>query len=169
MPKNVKEINLDGNPISPFRDNRYPIPAGNHFIIFSDVAVTSFSTHELQAKILSFTGNLKSVAYGMKDIQLVYDSRIRTLLSLNREPTWMKVDRQDYKFIIMEGNDCFSIFLPPGNHFVEIGVGNSFSYGINLTSLWSSTGIAIFGTLAVTLLLCMYLLLKLIRRKYLTI
>jgi ABC-type antimicrobial peptide transport system permease subunit len=132
------------------------------------MGVTSFSTHELQAKILSFTGNLTSVAYGMKNIKFAYDSHTRTLLSLNRDPTWVKVDKQDYKFTVMEGNDCFSIFLPPGQHFVEIGVGNAFSYGINLTSLWSSTGIAIFGTLAVTLLLCMYLLLKIIRRKYLT-
>jgi uncharacterized protein YdaL len=169
LPKNVKEIRLDGNPISPFRDNIFPIPAGKHIITFSNLAVTSFSTNELQAKILSFTGNLMSIAYGMKDIKFAYDSQTRTLLSLNREPTWVKVDRQDYKFSIMEGNDCFSIFLPPGNHYIEIGVGNSFSYGINLTSLWSSTGIAIFGTLAVSLLLCMYLLLKFIRRKYLTI
>jgi hypothetical protein len=110
-----------------------------------------------------------SIAYGMKDIKFAYDSQTRTLLSLNREPTWVKVDGQDYKFSIMEGNDCFSIFLPTGNHYIEIGVGNTFSYGINLTSLWSSTGIAIFGTLAVSLLLCMYLLLKFIRRKYLTI
>ena len=168
LPNNIKEISLDGNPIAPFRDNKFPIPAGKHIIAFSDMAVTSFSTHELQAKILSFSGNLISVAYGMKDIKIVYNSRIRTILSLNREPTWLKVDQHDYKFTIMEGNDCFSIFLPPGQHFVEIGVGNSFSYGINLTSLWSSTGIAIFGTLAVTLLLCMYLLLKIIRRKYLT-
>jgi uncharacterized protein YdaL len=168
LPKNIKEISIDGNPISPFRDNMFPIPAGKHIIIFSDLGVTSFSTNELQAKILSFSGNLLSVAYGMKDIKLVYDSQIRTLLSLNREPTWVKVDREDYKFTIMEGNDCFSIFLPPGQHFVEIGAGNSFSYGINLTSLWSSTGIAIFGTLAVSLLLCMYFILKIIRRKYLT-
>ena len=166
LPNNIKEIFVDGNPITPFRDNRFPIPAGEHTITYSEMGVTSFSTHELQ--ILSFTGNLISVAYGMKNIKFAYDSHIRTLLSLNRDPTWVKVDHQDYKFTIMEGNDCFSIFLPPGQHFVEIGVGNSFSYGINLTSLWSSTGIAIFGTLAVTLLFCMYLLLKIIRRKYLT-
>ncbi|MDR3611073.1 MAG: polysaccharide deacetylase family protein [Ignavibacteriaceae bacterium] len=169
LPLNIKEIRIDGNPIAPLRDNRYSIPAGRHIVTVSDVAVTSFSTHELQAKILSFTGNLISVAYGMKDIKFYYDSQVRTLLSLNRNPTWVKVDHQDFKFDIMEGNDCFSIFLPTGSHFVEIGVGNSFSYGINLTSLWSSTGIAIFGTLAVTLLVCMYLILKIIRRKYSTI
>jgi len=89
----------------------FSIPAGKHIITFSNVAVTSFSANELQAKILSFTGNLMSIAYGMKDIKFAYDSQTRTLLSLNREPTWVKVDRQDYKFSIMEGNDCFSIFL----------------------------------------------------------
>jgi hypothetical protein len=105
----------------------------------------------------------------MKDIKITYDSKTRTLISLNREPTWVKVDHQDYKFVVMEGNDCFSIFLPDGKHYVEIGAGNTFSYGINLTSLWSSTGIAIFGSLAVSLLFLMYLLLKVIRKKYSTI
>jgi hypothetical protein len=166
---NVKEIILDGYPVSPFRENSFPIPAGKHIIKISNVTVTSFSSHELQAKILSFTGNLLSVSYGMKDIKFTYVSNTRTLISLNREPTWVKVDHQDYKFEVMSGNDCFSIFLPDGKHFVEIGAGNTFSYGINLTSLWSSTGIAIFGTLAVSLLFIMYLLLKVIRRKYSTI
>ena len=169
LPKNVKEIILDGYPVSPFRENSFPIPAGHHIVKLTDVTVTSFSTHELQAKILSFTGNLLSVSYGMKDIKITYDSETRTIISLNREPTWVKVDHQDYKFVVMEGNDCFSIFLPEGKHFVEIGAGNTFSYGINLTSLWSSTGIAIFGTLAVSMLFLMYLMLKIIRRKYSTI
>jgi hypothetical protein len=169
LPMNVKEIILDGYPVSPFRENSFPIPAGKHIIKISNVTVTSFSSHELQAKILSFTGNLLSVSYGMKDIKFTYVSNTRTLISLNREPTWVKVDHQDYKFEVMSGNDCFSIFLPDGKQFVEIGAGNTFSYGINLTSLWSSTGIAIFGTLAVSLLFIMYLLLKVIRRKYSTI
>ena len=169
LPMNIKEIIVDGYPVSPFRENSFPIPAGKHIVKFTDVAVTSFSTHELQAKILSFSGDLLSVAYGMKDIKITYESGTRTLISLNREPTWVKVDHQDYKFKVMEGNDCFSIFLPEGKHFVEIGAGNTFSYGINLTSLWSSTGIAIFGSLAVSLLFLMYLMLKIIRRKYSTI
>jgi len=169
LPMNVKEIILDGYPVSPFRENSFPIPAGKHIVRLTDVAVTSFSTHELQAKILSFSGDLLSVSYGMKDIKITYESNTRTLISLNRQPTWVKVDHHDYKFVVMEGNDCFSIFLPDGKHFVEIGAGNTFSYGINLTSLWSSTGIAIFGTLAVSLLFLMYLILKLIKRKYSTI
>ena len=104
----------------------------------------------------------------MKDLKFVYESANRTLISINKEPTSIKIDNTDYQFAVMKGNDCFSVFLPPGKHSVELVAGNAISYGINLTSLWSSTGIAIFGSIAVTLLLIMYLSLKIIRKKYST-
>jgi len=43
--------------------------------------------------------------------------------------------------------------------------GDSFSYGINVTSLWSATAIAMFGFLAVVLLLGMYFTLKVLHRR----
>jgi uncharacterized protein YdaL len=168
LPKEITEINLDGYPMSPFRDNEYTIPAGTHNVTLTTEAVTSFSTHELKAKILSFTGNLLSASYGMKDIKFSYESETRTLITINREPTSVKIDDKDYNFSVMKGNDCFTIFLPPGHHAVELNAGDSFTYGISLTSLWSSTGIAIFGTLAVALLVCMYVFLKFVRKKYST-
>lgn len=165
LPNYIKEFSIDGNPISSYRDNSFTVPAGKHIVAFSKVPITSFSIQELQTKILSFTGSLVSIAYGLNDIKFAYESGVRTLLSLNRQPTSVKVDNQEYKFTVMKGDDCFSIFLPPGKHYVELSAGDSFSYGINLTSLWSSTGIAIFGALAVIMLFLMYLLLKIIRRK----
>jgi hypothetical protein len=168
LPKEITEINLDGYPMSPFRDNEYTIPAGTHNVTLTTEAVTSFSTHELKAKILSFTGNLLSASYGMKDIKFSYESETRTLITINREPTSVKIDDKDYNFSVMKGNDCFTIFLPPGHHAVELNAGDSFTYGISLTSLWSSTGIAIFGTLAVGLLVFMYISLKFVRKKYST-
>jgi hypothetical protein len=168
LPPKFKAVNVDGSPISPYRDNLFTIPAGTHEVAFVDESMTSFSTHELQAKILAFTGNLTEVTYGLQDVKFSYESQIRTLISLNREPTYVKVDGEEYKFIVMKGNDCFSFFLPLGKHSVELTAGDSFSYGINLTSLWSSTGIAIFGALAVVMLSLMFILLKIIRRKYST-
>jgi hypothetical protein len=44
-------------------------------------------------------------------------------------------------------------------------LGDAFSYGINLTSLWSSTGIALFGILAVALLFVMYVSIKIINKR----
>ncbi len=168
LPKEVKVLNVDGYPAAPFRQNLFLIPAGNHTVTFFEQNITSFSTHELQTNILSCTGNLLSVAYGLKDLKFVYESDSRTLISLNKEPTAVKIDNADYKFTVMKGNDSYTIFLPPGKHYVELVAGDAFSYGVNLTSLLSSTGIAIFGTLAVALLFVMYLSLKIIRKKYST-
>ena len=165
LPKDYKEIQIDNVPLSPARDNEFLIPAGSHKITLYKESV-SFSAHELQTRILSFTGNLLNVAYGQRDVQFQYESDGRAIVALNRKPTSLKVDGEDYPVIPMKGNDCFSIFLPHGKHAVVIVAGDMFTYGINLTSLWSITGIAIFGSLGVAILLLMYFALKLVKRKY---
>jgi hypothetical protein len=78
----------------------------------------------------------------------------------------VRVDYQEYPFTVMKGNDCFSIFLPTGKHYVELVAGDQFSFGVNVTSLWSTTAIAIFGVLAVTALFLMYVALKVVKRGY---
>lgn len=166
LPKDVQEILLDGNYIAPSRDNSYLIPSGRHIIKLNKDITNTFSTHELQTKIMSFTGNILSVAYGMQGIKFEYESEARNVISLNREPTSVKVDGHEYAFAVMKGNDCYSIYLPSGRHQVELVAGDSFSYGINLTSLWSSNGIAIFGSVAIMMLVVMYFTMKVYKRKY---
>jgi hypothetical protein len=56
--------------------------------------------------------------------------------------------------------------LPPGAHTVSVVTGDLFSYGINMTSFWSSNAIAIFGVIAVLMLAAMYLILKIVKRRY---
>jgi archaellum component FlaG (FlaF/FlaG flagellin family) len=87
------------------------------------------------------------------------------LVSFSNEPTQVILDGQDYGFALMKGNDCYTIQLPPGKHGAEVITGNSFSYGVNVTSLWSTTVIAIFGFLAVVLLAGMYLAMKFLHRR----
>jgi uncharacterized protein YdaL len=164
LPPETKEIRVDGAPLSPMRENMFLIPAGDHAVTLSLNAGNTFSTHALETRILSFTGNMMSVAYGMRSAAFTYEATTRTLISLNREPTAVKVDGQEYRFVSMKGNDCYSLFLPAGKHSVDLLAGNVFSYGVNLTSFWSTTAIAIFGALAVVCLVGMYLLLKVIRR-----
>ncbi|MCU7494393.1 MAG: DUF2334 domain-containing protein [Ignavibacteria bacterium] len=166
LPKDVQEILLDGNPIAPSRENSFLIPAGRHFIKLNKNITNTFSTHELQTRIMSFTGNILSVNYGMQKVSFEYQSEARTSISLNREPTSLKVDGKECGFAVLKGNDCYSIFLPTGRHQVELVAGNAFSYGINLTSLWSSNGIAIFGSIAIMMLLVMYFTMKIYKRKY---
>jgi uncharacterized membrane protein YdjX (TVP38/TMEM64 family) len=66
----------------------------------------------------------------------------------------------------MKGNDCYTVFLPPGHHTVEIVAGGAFAYGVSFTSFWYTTVVAVFGTLAVASLVVMYLGLKLVRRRF---
>ena len=85
---------------------------------------------------------------------------------MNRSPVQMSVDGTPYAATVMKGNDCYTVFLPPGVHAVEMVAGDQFSYGVSWTSFWSTTVIAIFGAVAVTLLLLMYLAVVVIRRRY---
>lgn len=165
LPSETKEISLDGKPLSPSRENFYFIPAGEHTIRLGADPAGAFSPHALDTKLLSMTGNILSVAYGLRSIEAVYESDTKALMSINREPTRVMVDGEDYAFAFMKGNDCYSLFLPPGRHDVEIVAGDVFTYGINLTSLWYTTAIALLGSLAVLSLGGMYVGLKIARRR----
>jgi uncharacterized protein YdaL len=168
LPPETKEIRLDGKPLSPARENLYIIPAGDHEVSLGADPAGAFSPHALDTKILSMTGNILSVAYGLRSIEAEYESSTRTLMSINREPTAVRVDGQSYSFAFLKGNDCYSLFLPQGKHQVEIVTGDVFSYGINLTSFWYTTAVALFGSLAVLSLGGMYVGLKIVRRRTIT-
>jgi hypothetical protein len=165
-PPGTTSIRVDGVPLAPSRENLYLIPAGAHDIALGADAAEAFSTHELDTKLLSITANLLSVSYGLRSIAAEYQSDTRTLIAINREPTAVSVDGVEMDSIgWMKGNDCYSFFLPPGRHRVEITAGDAFSYGVNLTSLWSTTAIALFGGVAVLSLVGMYIGLKVVRRR----
>jgi uncharacterized protein YdaL len=169
LPSDVSEILLDGVPLSAGRENMYLIPAGTHTIRSGAAASTAFSAHELETRILSSTANILSVSYALRSVNFVYDSGMRTLIALNREPTAVTVDGEEYPLTFFKGNDCYTLYLPPGRHAVELVAGSPFSYGISFTSFWSTTAIAVFGSLAVFSLLAMYLALKVIRRRGLAV
>jgi hypothetical protein len=164
LPKEVTEITLDDTPLPPFRDNRYIIPSGKHSITLTPQTASTFSAHELQTRIMSSTGDLKSISYGLRDITVEYKSDVRMLIALSNMPTSVTVDDKSIEFTVMKGNDCFSIFLPHGIHKANIITGDRFAYGISFTSFWSTTAIAVFGALAIFLLLLMYIILKFGRR-----
>lgn len=166
LKKGVDAITLNGTSVSNIRDNIFLIPAGNNIVKTNVTKVNAYSTHELQTHLISITGNLLSISYGLRDIKFVYESDNRVFVSLNKKPTSIKVDDKDYDFKVMKGNDRFTVLLPPGRHTVELVGGSAFTYGLNLTSLWSSVTILIFGILAITLIFLMWLYLKYIKRRY---
>jgi uncharacterized protein YdaL len=165
LPGETRQILLDGMLIPASRDNMFFIPAGNHSIDVNPGATGAFSTSQLQPRILSATSNISDLSYGMRNAKFAYESEERMLVSFSNEPTKVVVDGQQYSFSLMKGTDCYTILLPPGNHEVDVITGDAFAYGVNVTSLWSTTAIAIFGFLAVILLAALYLFVKLTRRR----
>ena len=164
LPKQIPIISVDGQSMVGYRDNMFLIPAGKHTINCHTQDIPGFSTVELQPQLLSLTGNLIDIKYDMRKVTFNYTSYERAYVSFNSKPTSIKVDGQVFETEVMKGIDCYTICLPGGNHKAEVVTGDKFSYGVNLTSLWSMTGIAIYGMLAVMLLVGMYITLK-IRRK----
>ncbi len=164
FPPAIKEVNLDGTPLAPMRDNLFLIPAGTHTVSPVVDVTGTMTAHQFYPHLLSFTGTLRSVAYDMRTLTFDYSSEGRCLAMLNREPHEITVDGQPHALAVMKGNDGFSVFLPPGDHRVMIVAGDAFSYGVNLTSFWSSTAIAWFGVASVVLLLGMYAVVVVRRR-----
>ena len=166
FPKEISHIILDGMLIPASRENLFFIPAGQHRVSVNPGASGAFSTSQLQPRILSSTSDILNLSYGMRDAKFTYESDERMLVAFSNEPTQALVDGQQYSFTALKGNDCFTFQLPPGKHDVSVITGDSFSYGVNVTSLWSTTAIAIFGFLAVVLLAGMYAVLKILHRRY---
>jgi hypothetical protein len=165
LPKEIPQILLDGMLITASRENLFFISSGTHTVEVNPGTTGAFSTSRLQPRILSSTHDISNLAYGMRNAKFTYEADERMLVSFSNEPTQVIVDGQDHTFTLMKGNDCYTIQLPPGRHEVDVITGNSFSYGVNVTSLWSTTVIAIFGFLAIVLLVGMYVVMKLIHRR----
>ncbi len=164
LPSNIVQIDVDGSSIMPYRTERYLIPSGNHRITVHQRTVGTFTSRELQTRLLSATGQILSLVYGSRNLVLQYQSKERMLVALSNLPTSVTVDGVTIPTTVMKGNDCYSVFLPSGNHLANILTGDQFSYGVSLTSFWSSTAIAIFGSLAVLLMIIMYVVLKALKR-----
>jgi hypothetical protein len=164
LPENIKIITVDGQSMMGFRENRFFIPAGIHTINYEQNQIPGFSAVELQPHLLSFTGNILDIKFDMRRLSFRYECKERALVSLNCKPAQILVDGKNYTYEVLKGNDCFSIFLPVGEHDVQISTSDKFTYGISLTSLWSISAIAIYGALAAFSLILMYLILKIVRR-----
>jgi hypothetical protein len=164
-PPGVQEISIDGVHVAAGRDNHFIVPAGEHTIVASPDAARDFSDHQIQPRILSITGELLSASYSMRTMTFDYSSTGRTLVTFDREPVGIIIDDAPWEFRVMKGNDCYSVFLPSGRHRAMVTAGDLFSYGINLTSFWSSTGISVFGLGGVSLLTGMYVVWVVIRRR----
>ena len=166
LPKKYKIVMVDDQHIIGNRENEFLIPAGSHTILYDDDQLPGFSTVEIQPQIMSFTGNLLKIKYEMRSVIFTYESQGRGIVAFSQVPSTIKIDGKEVKTDVMQGRDCYSIFVPAGKHDVVAITGNSLSYGVNVTSLWSSNAIVIYGALSVIMMIFMYIIMKIMRRRY---
>jgi hypothetical protein len=157
-------ISIDGDLHTSVGDGRFLIPAGQHTIMLDPIA-GAFSTDQLKASIISITGNLLHESGNDRSISFGYESAGRCLVSLNKKPLTIFVDGSEQPLAVLKGNERFTVMLPPGRHEIKMITQNTVSYGINLTSLLSSSLIVVFGFTAVALLMVFYVIVRIKRRQ----
>ncbi len=151
-----KIISIDDDLHTASDGGRFLIPAGTH-LVRTNVSNHLFSTDSLYATLASITGNLLSEKEQERSVDFEYDSVPRCLVTLMKSPVALMIDGREAPLHVMEGaNGRFSVSLPPGRHTARIITLSHISYGIDVTSLWSSSLIVTFGLLSIGALIVLY-------------
>jgi uncharacterized protein YdaL len=164
--KRQKFILVDGLLRTAADDGRFLLPAGRHTVQLEPEGEALFESGILHASLLSCTGNLLALEEGERSVSFTYESAERCYVTLNKKPIEIIIDGRKVPSSIQEGIERYSVRLPAGEHRVQIITRGSVSYSIDLTSLWSSTLIVLFGAIALVLLLLLYIISRFRRRKH---
>ncbi len=157
---------VDGRIWPGWGESSVVLPAGKHQISpLERSRLQLMDKSALDIRLLRFSGNMDSLTPTQQGFEFVYDSTLRTFALLNREPHDIQIDggKSDEQPVAYAGN--WGIRLPSGKHRVEIIADSTASTIVNTTSLYSSTAIVIFGTVACGLLGLLYMAI-LVRRTF---
>ncbi len=163
----VKYIQIDGATVFPYQPGYFSIPAGRHLLKIVGAEVNPFQNEMLDSHIEAASCNILSERSLQRGVEFTYDSPTRCTVSFGKVPFAVFVDDHEITFTVAKEEQHYGIILPPGQHKVLVILENAVSYGIDLTSLWSSSLIAIFGSIAGGILVVLYLIFKLHRKSIL--
>jgi uncharacterized protein YdaL len=141
------------------------IPGGSHSITAAERKFSFVDTSVLDFRLLRFTGNLNTLKPTDRGVEFSYDSLMRTLALFNRQPHEIRVDGNLYAEPAVHYASHWSVRLPRGQHKVEVIADSTANVILDATSLYSSSLIVIFGTVACALMALLYMAI-LIRRAY---
>jgi uncharacterized protein YdaL len=147
---------VDGEPRTAVSPGKFLIPAGTHVVRTDVTDPKMFSMQPFHASLVSITGSLLYAREQERGVDFGYDARSRCLVTLTHAPVSLLVDGRAAPLQVLKGSNRYAVMLPPGKHDVQIMTLSRVSYGVDLTSLWSSSLIVIFGLAAMGLLLVFY-------------
>lgn len=164
LSSDVAELSVNGRIVYPFSPGYFSIPAGEHLVKVVKTDVNPFESGLMHAHIEAASCNILSERTFQRGVEFTYSSPGRCSVSFGKMPYTVLVDDHDISFTVAREEQHYGIVLPPGRHKVLVVLESTVSYGIDMTSLWSSALIAVFGSIAGGLLIVLYFVLKVRRR-----
>lgn len=164
LSSDVKYILVDGATVFPYQPGYFSIPAGDHVVDIQSAQVNPFANEMLASHIEAASCNVLSERTLQRGVEFTYDSPNRCAVSFGKMPFAVFVDDHETPFTVAREEQHYGIILPSGQHKALVILENAVSYGIDVTSLWSSALIAIFGSFAGGILVVLYAVIK-VRRK----
>ena len=165
LDEKVHQISLDGRTVYPYRKGHFLIPAGEHFVKIKRAAVNLFNNQLNHFHIGAASCDILEERPLSRGIKFVYRSPSRCAVSFNSIPFLVLIDGEEVNFKLAKEEQHYGIVLPPGRHKVLVTLQDPVSYGVDLTSLWSSELIAIFGFLAGSVLVVLFIFVKVKQRR----
>jgi uncharacterized protein YdaL len=114
-------------------------------------------------RLLSLTGDLTELQNSSRSVAFTYHSETRCLASFSHRPFTLFVDGKESGEQPMQGYRRYTVMLPQGEHKVIAVLETTVSYGVDVTSFWSSWIIVAFGVLSGAILLTFYTMVRFTR------
>jgi hypothetical protein len=137
-------------------ENEVLVPKGSHRITPVERKFRLFDTSILDIRLVRFTGNLDSLSPTDRGFQFSYESGGRSLALFNKQPFGVMVDDRTNPDPVLAHSGLWSVRLPRGRHHVDILADSTAIVILEKTSLYGSTLIVVFGTVACGLMLLIY-------------
>jgi len=163
LPKEYASLQFEGGDQITSDRGLFYIPPGDHRIIAQRQSAGPFLASPRTGALLSFTGELLSMENQGRTVTFSYRSAGRCFASFTHAPVSMIVDKHDSQVQVLKGHRRFSVELPPGEHTITAVLESTVSYGVDLTSFWSSWLIVGFGVVSGAALFGLYLTVRIMR------
>jgi uncharacterized protein YdaL len=139
------------------------IPAGSYTLVGETHSGDPFSTAPTGGRMLSISGELIRLENSNRSVSFSYNSDSRCAVSFSHRPFAMFLDGKEIEANPLSGYRRFSVLLPGGTHTVIAVLETTVSYGVDITSFWSSWLIVAFGMTSGAALLTFYTVVRVSR------
>ena len=164
MASDTQEVLRDDERMHSLGGGRFLLPVGS-YAVRSAPQLGPIRPEELESHLLSITGELLTQRSSLRSVDFSYRSEGRCIVTLSRLPLALFTDRRETMFDAKKGNGRWALILPPGEHSVLVVTESTMNLGVDLTSFWSSYLIALFAAVSSGLLLLLYVVVRVRRRR----